>query len=151
MHALLAVFLAIIAVNALLQAALVIGLAIGVRRVGALLGQVQDQFDRQVKPALDKARLLSQKAAEVSDGVLERAHALDAALADATEKLNEATDRVTEAVTSAAERLQTASTRSIPRPRGRAFALLRAVWRAVEVWSDFEEEPAVPRSGAARR
>jgi len=150
MDTLLAVCLAIIAVNALLQAALVIGLAIGVRKVAALLDQVQAQFDRQVKPTLDTMHEVTGKAVLVSDTVVGRARKLDSAIEDATAKLMETTDRLSVALTGAADRLQSASSRRIPRPRGRAFAILRSIWRAVEVWGSFEEEPVAPRRGAGR-
>jgi uncharacterized protein YoxC len=151
MDALLAVCLAIIAVNALLQAALVIGLAIGVRRAAAALDEAHQHFDRQVKPTLEKAQQLTANAVLVSDGVVDRARKLDAALADATDKLMEATDRVSAAIAGAAERVQVASSRGIPQPRGRAFAILRSLWRAAEVWSSFDEEPEEPRRRASRR
>src|SRR5439155_23442695 len=142
--------LAIIAVNALLQAALVIGLAIGIRKAADLLDQLQAQFDRQVKPTLDTMHEVTGKAVLVSDTVLERARKLDSAIEGATEKLMETTDRLSEALTGAAGRLQSASSRRIPRPRGRAFAILRSLWRAVEVWGSFEEEPVAPRRGVGR-
>jgi uncharacterized protein YoxC len=151
MDALLAVCLAIIAVNALLQAALVIGLAIGARKAAALLDEAQRQFDRQVKPALDKAQDVTAKAAVVSETVLERARSLDGAISDATDKLMQTTDRLSHAIAGAAERVQAASARGIPRPRGRAFVILRSLWRAAEVWSSFEEEPEESRRRASRR
>jgi uncharacterized protein YoxC len=150
MDALLAVCLAIIAVNALLQAALVIGLAIGIRRAADLLDQVHAQFDRQVTPTLDKVHEVTGKAVLVSDTVVERSRKLDGAIEDATARLMETTDRLSEALTGAAERLQYASSRRIRRPRGRAFAILRSLWRAVEVWGSFEEEPVAPRRGVGR-
>jgi uncharacterized protein YoxC len=151
MNALLVVCLAIIAVNALLQAALVIGLAVGMRRAAVLLDQVQQQFDRQVKPTLDKAQQITGKALEVSDTVVERARKLDVAIADATEKLMQTTDRLSDAITGAAERMHVASSRRMPRPSGRAFVILRSLWRAAEVWSSFDEEPEAPRRRAGRR
>jgi hypothetical protein len=85
-------FLGIIALTSLVQAGFLIGLALSGRRLARRLDEIQDRFDRQLRPSLEQFARLSRNLAEISDiGVLE-ARRVDALVADTIDKIEEATD-----------------------------------------------------------
>lgn len=145
MDGLTALFLGVIAINALLQAALVLGLALGVRKASRLLDQAQDRFDSRIRPRLNALSDITRKAADLSDDARANSERLDEAMTEARRKLGDLGERLGDAVTSTAERLEaSAPLRRLRRPRGRVFALVKGIWRALEVWQGRDVERAAP-------
>jgi len=143
---LVVVFLAVIALTALLQAAFVGALAFGVRMGSGKMREAEEKFEAAVVPRIRDAARLTGKAAEISEKSLAQARRVDVLLAETSRKaerhLDQAAERFEGAVGRAALRvdsaLETRATRLrehrvLRRLTGTA-AFLKGVQRALEVW-----------------
>ena len=88
------VFLGLIALSSLVQAGFLISLALQGKKFGAKLDAFQDRMEREVKPALEQMRRVSQNIGEISDTAVLQARRVDALLTDTIEKVEEATSTI---------------------------------------------------------
>ncbi|HWX24746.1 MAG TPA: hypothetical protein VN083_06860 [Vicinamibacteria bacterium] len=91
MNSLGVVFLGLIAISSLVQAAFLIRLAIEGRRFSSRLDAIQDRFEKEVRPAFDNLNRITRNLAEVSDTAVLQARRVDGLLADTVEKIEETT------------------------------------------------------------
>jgi hypothetical protein len=143
---LVAVFLAVIALTALLQAGFLAAVAFGVRLGNQKLGDFEEKFETDVVPQIRQAAKLTDRAAELAEKTLAQAHRMDGVVADASRKAERYMDQ-------AAEKLETAASRAairvdselamraervrehrIVRRLSSASAFITGVQRALEVW-----------------
>ncbi len=145
-----AVFLAVIALSALLQAAFVAVLAVGLRRGDRKLAEAQSRFASDVVPQLDQlARAMSQ-AAELSDKGVEQARRTSAAMQETAARVEGFVSRASARVEGLAERsaervvdgLRDGAARSrVGRTLVRAGAVARGVRQAMRVWQAYRVAP----------
>ena len=143
---LVVVFLAVIALTALLQAGFVAALAFGARMGGRKLDEMEEQFEASIVPRIRKAAKLTDKAAELSERSLAQVRRVDSLLAQASRRaerhmesaamrLEGAVERTALRVDSAiAERTARAREHPLLRKLAGAAALIRGLQRALEVW-----------------
>jgi hypothetical protein len=143
---LVVVFLAVIAVTALLQAGFVGAIAFGMRTGNRKLGDMERAFEESVVPQIRTAARLTARAVSLSEKSLAQARRVDSLVADASHKaeryLDDATVRLEGAVERAAIRfdsevaVRTARAREhrILRKLSSASAFMTGLQRALEVW-----------------
>ncbi len=85
------VFLGIIALSSLVQAAFMIGMVAEGRRLGRRLDEIEKRFENEIRPTLQNLSHLSGSFAEVGDIVVSQARRIDAFMGDTVTKLEEAT------------------------------------------------------------
>lgn len=131
-------FLGVIAVSSLVQAAFLIGLALSARRLGRRVDEIQQRFDRDLRPTLESLARISRNLAEVSDTAVLQARRVDDLIADTVEKIEETTSVVRSFVV-----------RPLG-PLGDILAFLRGLRRGFEVYSEFRGHDSAVR-GTRRR
>ena len=151
---LVAVFLAVIALTALLQAGFLAAVAFGLRRGNQKLGEFEEMFETGVVPRLREAAKLTDRAADLAEQTLVQAQRMDGVVADASRKAERYIDR-------AAAKLETAASRAairvdselalraervrehrIVRRLSSVSAFITGVQRALEVWQAAAAAPA---------
>jgi len=85
------VFLAVIALSSLVQAAFLIGLARAGMQLVKRVDGLHEQIERDIKPTLDQVSRISRNVGEVTDLVVLQARRLDDTLADTLEKFEATT------------------------------------------------------------
>jgi hypothetical protein len=158
MQTLVIVFLAVIAVSALLQAAAAVAAAVAARKLAQRVDDLEARFERDLRPGLASIARVVETAADVADKAFSQARRLDGAVAGATERVNEAVDRVArgvqDTVVGSIERVEEQvgrRVRTVGRPFTRAAAIVEGFRRGVNVWrarsprppSDAAEPPHV--------
>jgi methyl-accepting chemotaxis protein len=153
MHTLVIVFLAVIAVTAVLQAAAAVAAAIAARKLGQRVDELEARFERDLRPAFSKMARAVETAADVSDKALAQVQRLDNAVAGATERVNDVVDRVArgvqDTVVGSIEKVEGQvgrRVRKVSRPFARAAALVEGFRRGMIVWRD--REPRRPSDTA---
>jgi uncharacterized protein (DUF2384 family) len=148
MQTLVIVFLAVIAVSSLLQAAAAIGAAVAARKLERRVDELEGRFERDIRPALAKVARVLETAADVSGKAAAQARRVDTAVAGATERVNDAVNRVArgvqQTVVGSLEKVEDGVGRRVrkaSRPFARAAAIVEGFRRGVIVW----------RQGPARR
>jgi len=143
MHTLVIVFLAVIAVSTLLQAAAAVAAAIAARKLEQRVDELEGRFERELRPALAHVAQLVETAADVSGNVAAQARRVDTAVAGAAERVNEAVDRVARGVQETmvgslekAEDRVARRVRKVSRPFARAAAIVEGFRRGVIVWRE---------------
>jgi hypothetical protein len=143
---LVVVFLAVIALTALLQAGFVGALAFGLRTGNQKLAEIEASFEKAVVPQIRSAARLTARAADLSEKTLAQARRVDTVVGDASRSaeryLDEASVRLEGAVERAAVRVdseisvRTARVRehTILRKLSSASAFVTGLQRALEVW-----------------
>jgi hypothetical protein len=158
---LVVVFLAIIAVTALLQAGVVGFFAYAARLGSRKLDEFEETFDATVAPQLRKAARMTDKAAELSEKSLDQARRVDELVGDASLRAERYLDHAAERVEGAVERTvglvsaevaaraARAKENRIVRKLSTAAAFAKGVQRALEVWeaSADDEADAHPDGG----
>jgi hypothetical protein len=160
---LVVVFLAVIAVTALLQAGFVGALAFAARMGDRKLGEVEEKFEIAVTPQIRHAAKLTDKAVELSEKSLAQARRVDGLVADASRKAERYLDRTATRVESVVERAalrvdaklaageERAREHRILRKLSSASAFVVGVQRALEVWQasavDAEDEDEIDPDG----
>jgi hypothetical protein len=161
---LVVVFLAVIALTALLQAGFVGYLAYGLRMGRRKLDLLEEQFEKDVVPQIRNAAKLSDRAAALSEKSLAQAYRVDGLVADASRRaeryLDDATARFGSTLERTALRVDADLASRAARVRAHpllqrlsgAAALVRGVQRALEMWQAtaapgdgdgaYEDEPA---------
>jgi len=92
------VFLGLIALASLVQAAFLVLLATGARRLAQRVDELQGRLEKEVRPSLDNLTQVSSNLAELSDIVAVQARRLDGVVATTVEKVDETTAKVQEIV-----------------------------------------------------
>jgi hypothetical protein len=85
------VFLGVIALSSLVQAAFLLGLAREGRRLAQRLEQLQERLDREIRPGLEQFTRLARNFAEISDIAVLQARRIDDLVEDTVEKIEETT------------------------------------------------------------
>lgn len=158
---LVVVFLAVIAVTALLQAGFVGALAFSLRTGNQKLAEMEASFEQSVVPQIRSTARLTAKAADLAEKSLAQARRVDILVGDASRNaeryLDEASVKLEGAVERAAVRvdseisLRSARVREHPilRKLSTASAFVTGLQRALEVWQataangDDEDDEAV--------
>ncbi len=136
MDAWVVVFLGIIALSSLVQAAFLIGLANGGRKLGRRLDELQNRLDREIKPALEQVQRVGRNLGEISDLAVLQARRIDLLIGDTVEKIEETTEMVRSVIV---------------RPLGplsNIVAILRGFQRGLEV---FQQLRGFDQHGRPRR
>ena len=143
MQTLVIVFLAVIALTSLLQAAAAVAAAIAARRLEERVDELEGRFERDLRPALSNLARIVGTAADVSDTAAAQARRVDTAVAGATERVNDAVDRVArgvqDAVVGSIDKVEDRvgrRVRKVSRPFARAAAIVEGFRRGVIVWRD---------------
>jgi hypothetical protein len=116
------VFLGIIAVSSVVQAAVLVGLARAGQRLGQRMDELQKRIDRDIRPGLESLRRVTDNLAEMSDIAALQTRRLGEALSDGLERVEAALDAVQ---------------RFVLRPLGpltTVLSLLRGLRRGVDVY-----------------
>lgn len=134
------VFLGIIAFVALIQGAVLIGIAVFLLRLARRLDALDDRLEREIAPALEGVRHLSRNAAEISDIATIQARRIDLMLGDSIEKVEETLTL-----------LQRFVTRPM-RPIANILAIIRGVQTGLDVFlqlgrGERSSKGSSPRSG----
>ena len=137
------VFVAIIAIAALMQAVLVAGLAIALRIANARMAELQEALDREIaKPIADMARI-AEMAVRASEQTLVHAERMGAVMDDASTKIESVIGDVTRKLQAAGDGLEDATEdiedEVIEPARDQltgVAAVFRGVQRAMEVWRE---------------
>jgi len=143
---LVVVFLAVIALTALLQAGFVAAIAFGLRVGNQKLDQFEETFETGVVPQIRNAARLTEKAAEIAEKSLAQAQRVDGMVAGASRKaeryMDEAAVKLENAATRAAMRMDSGLAVRADRVREHRFfrrlssasAFITGLQRALEVW-----------------
>ena len=140
------VFVAIIAIAALMQAVFVAGLAVALRIANARMAEMQETLDREIaKPVADMARM-AEMAVRASEQTLVHARRMgdvvEEVMGTVSRKLQAAGDDLEEAVEDVEEDVIEPARDQL----SGVAALFRGVQRAVEVWRE-----TAPGAGRSRR
>jgi hypothetical protein len=92
------VFLGVVALASVVQAAFLIGLAVFGSRLARRLDVLQARLDREISPALENFTRVSRNAAEISDLATLQARRVDLLLSDTIEKIEETTTTIQQVV-----------------------------------------------------
>jgi len=145
---LVVVFLAVIALTALLQAGFVAAIAFGLRVGNQKLDQFEETFETGVVPQIRNAARLTEKAAEIAEKSLAQAQRVDGMVAGASRKaeryMDEAAVKLENAATRAAMRMDSGLAVRADRVREHRFfrklssasAFITGLQRALEVWQE---------------
>jgi hypothetical protein len=152
---LVSVFLAIIAVSALLQAGFVVALAVAARKGGQLLGGLEARMETVLPAHVETITRLSERTATLADSMALHTERTGMALDDAGEKLQHIFGRtsslVAHAVSGAGEEEEAAADDEddsphdlgvLPGRLGHAYAVFKGLRRALDVWREDEPPPA---------
>lgn len=134
------VFLGAIAVSSVVQAALLVALAVAGLRLARRLDALQAQLDKQIAPTLKGLEQISRNAAEVSDRATVQARRLDLLLADTLEKVEDTAAIVQRLVIQPL------------RPVSHIVAVLKGLQAGVDVFLQLERRespPPAPSKGRA--
>ena len=150
------IFLAVIALAALLQAAVVGGLAFAMRIAARKLAEVEESLAAHIEAQGAALSKVTEAAVRASEQTLAQAERLDEVVTDATHKVESVMAAVTRRIESAAARVEDEAEavegvedeveQSVRSRLAGAAALFRGVQRAVEVWRD-----AAPDGSTRRR
>jgi hypothetical protein len=156
---LVAVFLAVIALTALLQAAFVAALAFGVRMGNQKLSEFEEQFESGVVPRFRDAAKLTDRAAGLAEKTLAQAERMDGVIANASLRaeryMDDAAARLEGVAARAALRVDSELARREERIRehrivrrlSSASAFITGVQRALEVWQASAAAQAAAEDG----
>lgn len=92
------VFVVVIALSSLVQAALLLVLARGALQLSRRVADLQGRVDREIRPAIDNLARLSRNVAEVSDVAALQARRFEAMVADALDRFQDVKGQVRRAV-----------------------------------------------------
>jgi len=143
---LVAVFLAVIALTALLQAGFLAAVAFGVRMGNQKLAEFEEQLENGVVPRIREAAKLTDRAADLAEKTLVQAQRMDGVVADASRRaesyMDAAAAKLENAAARAAIHLDSSLAMRAERLRehrvvrrlSSASAFLTGLQRALEVW-----------------
>ena len=146
------VFLAVIAIVALVQAAVVAGLAYGMRIAARKVAEVEESVSAHIEAQGEALSRLTEAAVRASHQTLVQAERLEAAVSDASGKVHSVMGALSHRLESTADHVEDVAEeiedeeQPVRGKLAHAAALFRGVQRAVEVWRD-----TAPAEGGARR
>jgi hypothetical protein len=131
-------FLGVIALGSVVQTGFLIGMAVAARRLARRLDELQDRFERDIRPSIDNIARITRNLAEVSELAVVQGRRIDELMEDTVEKIEETTATLRRFV------LRPLS------PLLEVFAFLKGVQRALKVYGqlrgfDRRERSAPPR------
>lgn len=132
------VFLGVIALSAVVQAAFLIGLVREGRKLGRRLDEIERKFETEITPALRNLSRFSQNLADVSELVTVQSRRVDAFMADTIDKLEDATGMLRQVMT---------------KPMGTLMditALLKGIRKGVEIYRRLGGMESEHRGGPRR-
>ena len=133
------VFLGLIALASLVQAGLLIALALAGMRLARRVDALNARLDRELGPALENLTRVSRAAAEIADLATLQARRVDLLLADTIDKIEETTGVIQQFVVRPLK------------PIGGIFAFLRGIQRGLEVYTQLGRgAPGPPRAHRRR-
>jgi hypothetical protein len=156
---LVAVFLAVIALTALLQAGFVAALAFGLRMGNQKLSEFEEQFENGVVPRLREAAKLTDRAAGLAEKTLAQAERMDGVVANASQRaeryMDDAAAKRENVAARAALRVDSELAMREERVRGHrivrrlssASAFITGLQRALEVWQASAAAQAAAEDG----
>jgi hypothetical protein len=118
-----AILLAVIALSALVQAGLLVGLALGGRRLSRRVQELQVRVQDELQPAVESLARISRSVAEVTDLAVLQARRVEGAVSDTLGRIDDARGHLR---------------RTLRRPAGMlgdVAALLRGFRRGLDVYS----------------
>ena len=150
------IFLAVIAVTALLHAGVVAGLAFAIRIAGRKLAEVEQTLAAQIETQGESLSRVTEAAVRASEKTLAQAERLEAVVTDASSRVESVMSAVSRRIEEAAARVQDDSDPAdavyaeeaeefvapVRSKLAGATAILRGVQRAVEVWRDSAPDAA---------
>jgi hypothetical protein len=150
---LVSVFLAIIALSALLQAGFVVALAVAARRGGHLLSGLETRMEAALPGHVETITRLSERTATLADSVALHTERTGLAMDEAGEKLQHLFGRTSSLVAHAASGPEDAAPAAseddspdglgaLPGGLGQAYAVFKGLRRALAVWREDEPPPA---------
>jgi hypothetical protein len=146
------IFLAVIALVAILQAAVVGGLAYAMRIAARKIAEVEETVSAQIEAQGEALSRLTEAAVRASQQTLVQAERLEDAVTGATEKVQSVMGAVSSRLEDTAGRVEDVAgdiddeAEPVSGKLAQAAALFRGVQRAVEVWRE-----TAPADGRARR
>jgi hypothetical protein len=132
------VFLGVIALASVVQAAFLVGLVVYGRRLARQVEALQSRLDREISPVLQSVSRVGQAAGEIADLATLQARRLDLVLADTIEKVEETTAVIQRLVVKPLK------------PIGLVAAFLKGLQRGAEVYLQLDRD-APPRAAPPRR
>jgi hypothetical protein len=132
------ILLAVLALSALTQAALLVGLALGGRRLARRVEDLQARVEGELQPAVESLARISRSVAEVTDLAVLQARRVEGAVADTLERIDDARGNFRRALRRPAGML------------GGVAALLRGFRRGLDVYGQLGGLKAHSR-GKSRR
>ena len=137
------VFVAIIAIAALMQAVFVAGLAIAMRIANARMADLQETLDREIAKPISEMMRMAQLAVRASEQTLVHAERMGAVVEEASTKIESVIGDVTRKLRAAGDDLEEASEdieEDVIEPARNQLsgvaAVFRGVQRAMEVWRE---------------
>jgi hypothetical protein len=127
------IFLGIVALSSLVEAAFLLAIAIKARELQQRVLEMEERFERETRPSLQHLARISQNIAGISDLVAVRARRFDAVLAATTDELEGATISVRKIVL---------------RPLVEIAAVVKSFRKGLEVYHRLGE---IARTGTGRR
>ena len=88
------VFLGVIALSSVVQAVFLLGLAVEGKKLARRLDELQQRFDREMRPALDQLSRISRNLGEISDLAVLQARRVDDLVQDTILKIEDTTEVV---------------------------------------------------------
>jgi hypothetical protein len=92
------VFLGIISLASVVQAAFLIGLTLEGRKLSRRVAELQDRLERELRPSLDNLSRVSRNLAEVTDLAVLQVRRVDGLLADTIDKIEDTTTLIKQVV-----------------------------------------------------
>ena len=137
------VFVAIIAIAALMQAIFVVGLAIAMRIANARMGELHETLEREIAKPIAEMTRVADLAVRASEQTLVQAERMGAAVAEASTKIESVIGDVTRKLQAAGDDLEEAAEEieeDVIEPArdqlSGVAAVFRGVQRAMEVWRE---------------
>ncbi|HEX6739521.1 MAG TPA: hypothetical protein VF310_14680 [Vicinamibacteria bacterium] len=84
------ILLAVLALSSLTQAGLLVGLAVGGRRLSRRVQELQTRVEGELQPAVESLARISRSVAEVTDLAVLQARRVEGAVSDTLERIDEA-------------------------------------------------------------
>jgi hypothetical protein len=139
MSDLVVVFLGIIALSSLVQAGFLIGLARGGLKLSRQVGEMQQRYERELRPLLENTARISRNLAEASDLAVLQVRRVDDAVATTLDKLDRTTTHISSLLT-----------RPVG-PLANAAALFRGIEKAFDVYRSLSAHDREPRATRTAR
>jgi hypothetical protein len=129
------VFLGVLAFASLLQALVVLAIALGGRKLAVDLAEIRDRLEKSLEPVADDVRRVVRNVADVSDTVATQSRRVDQAVGATTASLQSTAEYLGRAV------------RTGVRPLVEVGALWQGVKQALRAYRSLRPSPRTPSAG----